>query len=134
MSNIFFCIIISLVVTGLTEAAAEVSHPPTFEQMQKELKEQDPLDMDLYEALQYTSDDIQRLKSTDNLNYIIAAASQLHGEEEISLLMEHLRDVEKNILGLSLLIATLLDGDELRDTPLLEDLIQKLKDLSPNIG
>jgi hypothetical protein len=134
MCKIFFLIIAFAIINASIGSATEVSHPPTYEQMKEAIKRDDAFGEGLYEALQYSSDDIQRLKKTKNIQYIIAAASQLHGSERISLLVEQLKDVEKNILGLSLLITTLLHEDEIRETPSLEGLIQKLKELSPNNG
>ncbi|XCN72703.1 MAG: hypothetical protein Q3M24_20815 [Candidatus Electrothrix aestuarii] len=134
MGKVSFWIIVFAIINVPIVSAEKVSHPPTYEQMKEAIKEDESFDTDLYEALQYTSEDIQRLKNTGNIQYIIAAASQLHGSERISLLVEHLKDVEKNILGLSLLITTLLHEDEIRKTPSIEGLIQKLKELSPNNG
>lgn len=133
MCKIFFFIALAIINASIG-SATEVAHPPTYEQMKKAFKKDDAPDIDLYEVLQYSSDDIQRLKKTGSINYIIAAASQLYGSEKISLLMEHLKSVQKNILGLSLLITTLLNEDEIRKTPPLEGLIQRLKELSPNNG
>jgi len=112
--------------------ASNISHPPTFEQMNKSRKDGDSFNMELLEAFQYSSEDIELLKQKGNINYIIAAAYQLDQPSAINLLMDYLSEIKKNYLGLSLLISCSLREETLNTNLPIELLSKRLIKQSPN--
>lgn len=114
--------------------AADISHPPTYEEIKQSYKDGDNFRTDLHEAFKYNSNDIELLKKKKNINHIIAVAYQLERSEAVDFLMGYLPEIRANYLGLSLLISCALREEILNKELPIEELSKELIKQSPNNG
>ncbi len=109
MNKLFFILIF---FKSVATFGAELSHPPTFEQIRQAYKHDDlKQEMLVVQALEYTDDDIETIKKQNNINYIIGASYQTYRHQGCELLTEYFSIIQNDPVGLSLLISFALQSD-----------------------